>query len=320
MNKYFLSCDWGTSSFRLRLIDIGTGKIISQLYTGQGTAGTYAQWKNTGEREDRMQFYLAIIQEQCKNIAADAGISIDGFPIIVSGMASSSIGMLELPYTQMPFAVSGNDLQIREIKKTILFPNDIILVSGARTTIDVMRGEETQLVGCVDGSSEGRQVFIFPGTHSKHVTVENNMATAVQTFMTGEFFELMTKKSILSDSVEAGGSIEDEENKMAFAEGVTESAKQNLLHSSFVVRTNQLLDKYSRVANYFYLSGLLIGTELHQLLQNEVSSITLVGDKKLQVNYLLALQLLNISIGVKTIDDATATIKGQLAIYNRIYK
>ncbi len=64
-----------------------------------------------------------------------------------------------------------------------------------------MRGEETQLIGCLkSGKQDG--FFIFPGTHSKHVEVEDGMVKDFKTYMTGEFFELLSQKSILLNSVE----------------------------------------------------------------------------------------------------------------------
>jgi len=36
MNKSFLSCDWGTSSFRLRLIDVGSGMPAGESVSDEG--------------------------------------------------------------------------------------------------------------------------------------------------------------------------------------------------------------------------------------------------------------------------------------------
>src|SRR5450432_1404958 len=123
-------------------------------------------------------------------------------------MASSTLGMVELPYKELPFLADGSDLRVETIYANGLFHHDVLLISGARTGDDVMRGEETQLVGCALGAGyatqAGEQVFIFPGTHSKHVVVREGRVIAFKTYMTGEFFELLSKKSILAGDVEAG--------------------------------------------------------------------------------------------------------------------
>ena len=321
MYKTFLSCDWGTSSFRLRLIDTASGQILAASFADEGIAAVFALWKQANNDEkERIPFYLSVIQKHIKRIEQDAGNGTGSIPVIISGMASSSIGMYELPYTELPFSLNGEDLQYKMIEKTGEFPHDLVIISGARTDTDVMRGEETQLIGCANGGEAGRQIFIFTGTHSKHITIAAGKAINTTTYMTGEFFELLAQKSILSDSLEAGSGLEDDQNKPAFEQGVKDSVSQNLLHTSFMVRTNQLFKRLSKTANYFYLSGLLIGTELGQLSNKEMDGITIVGDKKLTVNYLLALKILSIGSAITTADAATATIQGQLAMYKQIYK
>jgi len=320
MKPYFLSCDWGTSSFRLRLADTITGAVISQLSAAEGIAHAYALWQQSGLDESRrIDFYLSILNKYCSQVIKAAGIDAGQTPVIISGMASSSIGMLELPYAPLPFAVDGSGLVVEEIKATIAFPQPVLLVAGAATGKDVMRGEETQLVGCAKDVRAGQQVFVFPGTHSKHIVVTAGKATDIETYMTGEFFALLSKQSILAGSVAAGGDMDDNDNKEAFVQAVCESKDQNLLHSSFMVRTNQLFKKYAAAANWFYLSGLLIGTELNKLLNKGTDNITIVGEKKLQDHYRIALQVLDAGIQVNTTDADTAIIKGQMVIYHRLF-
>jgi 2-dehydro-3-deoxygalactonokinase len=83
--------------------------------------------------------------------------------------------------------------------------------------------------------------------------------------MTGEFFDLLTTHSILAASVSAGGDFEQAENRDSFLEGVKCGQTANLLHASFLVRTNQVLKKMPPQQNYHYLSGLLIGAELKDI-------------------------------------------------------
>ncbi len=71
-----------------------------------------------------------------------------------------------------------------------------ILVSGFQTDTDIMRGEETKLLG-FDIPDDEERIFIFPGTHSKHVFVKNKTGIDFKTYMTGELFNLMSEKSIL---------------------------------------------------------------------------------------------------------------------------
>ena len=321
MYKTFLSCDWGTSSLRLWLVD-ESGEIMaasSSVY--EGISAVHELWKQSGLAEkERIHFYVSVLQKHIKKIEADAAINTGGIPVIVSGMASASIGIIELPYTELPAPLTGTELQYKKIEKTNDFLHDLVVISGARTNTDVMRGEETQLIGCFADKSIAEQIFIFTGTHSKHITIRLGTAISISTFMTGEFFELLAVKSILSGSVAAGSSIEDRECRLAFEQGVADSLRQNLLHYSFMVRTNQLFKRFSPTANYYYLSGLLIGTELNQLSKNKDVAITMVGEKKLVSNYLFALKLLGIDAPVTVTDATIACIQGQKILYQFLYK
>lgn len=128
-----------------------------------------------------------------------------------------------------------------------------------------MRGEETQLIGCISElkNEVDRQIFILPGTHSKHITVKNRQVTSFKTYMTGELFSLLSKNSVLSTAIEKAITSDFK----SFKEGVKHSTKSNLLHSIFRVRTNHLFEIHTKKENFNYLSGLLIGTELLDLLK-----------------------------------------------------
>ncbi len=187
------------------------------------------------------------------------------------------------------------------------------MISGIRSDDDVIRGEETQLLGCIE-KEKAHQLFIFPGTHSKQILVRNGIVIEFKTFMTGEFFELLSKKSILAASVEENGELSDVDNLRSFQSGVSESLRSNLLHSSFKIRTNNLFQNLSKQQNYFFLSGLLIGTELKELVTIS-ETITVVTDK-LQVRlYKAALNCLDIHANFY--DSTAAVLHGHEKIYRQ---
>jgi 2-dehydro-3-deoxygalactonokinase len=172
-------------------------------------------------------------------------------------------------------------------------------------------------VGCFPGEQE--QVFIFPGTHSKHVTVKNGKIVDIKTYMTGEFFELLSVKSILSASVERISDLNNEKNKEAFEAGVKESLYSNLLNNSFKVRTNYLFHKLTPQENYHYLSGLLIGTEIKEIANSDLH-ITLVSHPYLHSQYEIAFHLVINKTGSLKIQDADeAIVAGQLKISSRLF-
>lgn len=312
--KFFFSCDWGTSNFRLRLVDADKRRPLSELKTDQGIAMTFDAWKRSGtNEEDRKVFYQNYLFEQVKKITGSFAGPVDNLPIILSGMASSSIGMKELPYKKLPFQCDGSDLVVHTIWDENDQPHKIILISGVSSEVDVMRGEETMLVGCDIVKDETNQLFLFPGTHSKHVLVKNGVVQNIATYMTGEVFDLLSNKSILAASVVKNNPGAEFSNQ-TFEEGLKEGASSNILNSIFHVRTNQLLKNMTADANYFYLSGLLIGQELKDVLENKPSSITLVCSEGLQKVYTTALHMLGLSDRLDYKDADDALINGQIMI------
>jgi 2-dehydro-3-deoxygalactonokinase len=293
-----ISCDWGTSSCRLRVVERG-GRVLASTDGIQGVATTFDEWQRSGlPSEARVGFYQAILQAAI----AELGIDVRGVPVVLSGMASSSIGMLELPYHPLPFLVSGEDLRPAVIPATPAFPHVLYLVPGVRSDHDVMRGEETQLIGC--GAASG--LFIFPGTHSKHIVVQEGRAVGFTTFMTGEFFGLLSRQSILAASVAEG-----EGSGKAFLAGADAARRSGLLHSAFTVRTNQLFGQFSKTDNYQFLSGLVIGEELKGL---DPQPVVLVAVPPLQHAYAAALQRIGFT-EVEHIDADRAVVAGHRRIF-----
>jgi 2-dehydro-3-deoxygalactonokinase len=299
-----ISCDWGTSSFRLRLVD-ADGRVLRSFSGAKGIADTFNEWQQTGmPPSSRVGFYQAVLQTAIEQLGGD----LHGVPVVLSGMASSSIGMLELPYHELPFWVSGEDLQPFSLPSSATFPHTLLLVPGVRSENDVMRGEETQLIGC-DSDDNGHRLFIFPGTHSKHISVFSGLANGLRTYMTGEFFSLLSRQSILAASIEDSGS----NRGPAFFAGVDAGQHSDLLHSAFSVRTNQLFAKWSKADNYQYLSGLLIGAELKGL---RIQPVALVAVEPLLGNYRIALRRREFK-DVVLIDADQALVRGHRRLFER---
>jgi 2-dehydro-3-deoxygalactonokinase len=311
--EYFFSCDWGTSSFRLRLIRSGDLKTIAEIKNDQGISTTFKSWQKSPGNPDRTAYYTAILNEQVKQLSRQTGLILDQIPVILSGMASSTIGLVDLPYKKLPFQTNGADLEIRLLKVDDL--NPLMVISGARTDDDVMRGEETKIIGCVPflKNELQEQVIILPGTHAKHVTINDGQVIGFKTFMTGEFFDLLSTKSILSASVEKGGDVKDPINRENFINGVRAAQSSELLHASFMVRTNQVIKNISGEQNFHYLSGLLIGSELKGL-KSSVPVYLLGGTTHMSL-YTLACEITGINI-MGSMDADEALIKGQQILMN----
>lgn len=302
MGKHILSGDWGTSSFRLRVVDIDSGAILAETLKGQGIAATYADWLAAElPAIQRTSYYRSVLQLAVEKLPADL---VAGLTIYLSGMASSSIGMKNLEYGAVPFDLTSDVLPIEKIHADEICKHDILLVSGLKTSQDVMRGEETILLGS-QLEMDANCLVIFPGTHSKHVWVKQNKLVDFSTFMTGEFFDLLSNKSILSTALEKTDLPGYED---IFEQGVMAGVNGNLLNAAFHSRTNQLFNKMSPAANYQYLSGILLGTELKQV-PADTENIMLISGHAVSDSYRLALRTVGFN-SVKFRDADQSLING----------
>lgn len=309
----FLSCDWGTTNFRIRLIDITTGVIIAGITTSEGIQKTYNDWQLASKSpEERLSFYQSRIAAAIQELQISYGHSLQNIPVVISGMASSSIGMMELPYKQIPVNLSTLNLEHAVMEATEKFNHTTLLISGIKSNDDVMRGEETKIFGCFQEAERHKQLFIIPGTHPKHVVTEGSNLTSFSTFMTGEMFNLLSTQSILKTSVEEESFVN--KHATAFEAGVIKGASSNILHSLFTTRTNQLFNRYNKADNYFYLSGLLIGHELKEISNSDFTAIHLVSTKTMEQMYITALEVVLPNQQIQIIDSDQALIMGQLKI------
>lgn len=231
-------------------------------------------------------------------------------------MASSSIGMKELPYSDLPFNLDQPNIYADTINATPQFPHDIYLISGLRSKSDVMRGEETELIGLFESTGITKGLYILAGTHSKHAFVKNSRVTDFNTYMTGELFDLLISKSILS------GSIPEKSPKNpgpSFKEGISTSLDENILHTLFSIRAGDVLNQSNIIDNYDYLSGLLIGTELQDIRQKSPGKIVLAGNKSLRKYYAEALDFLKLSYTeVNSSNSYNSTSLGHSIILNQL--
>lgn len=325
MENNILCCDWGTSSFRLRLVDSLTFEVKAELQSSDGVASVFRSWQDRNS-ESRFDVYSEKLKSKIDELANSSGLELNNFPVIVSGMASSTIGMEEVAYANLPFAANGSQASAK-LFENFNGQNPLLLVSGVRSQDDVMRGEEAQLIGLFGlkneiSVDEKDAIFVFPGTHSKHIFIKNEQIVDFQTFMTGEIFNIISEHSILKDSIENSGSgLTNSSNQAAFKAGVERSGSSNLLHTLFTVRTNQLFGKFTKEENTFYLSGLLIGSELRELSLNTQSQLIICSGRHLFDHYKIAASVLQLKENLTFIQPELidkATIAGQVQLFKAL--
>lgn len=289
-----IGIDWGTTSFRAYLMD-GRGTVLEQRTAPAGILQVpEMRFEETFERE--LQPWLAREPD---------------IPIVASGMIGSRQGWVEVPYLACPAGrrtlAGALHRHVTGRGRNLSFVPGLQR-RGADGVPDVMRGEETQLVGAIFGQPDGR-LFLLPGTHSKWARVDERQIVWFATFMTGELFAVLKQHSILGRLME-----DDGHDAEAFARGAHyglagDPSTGGLLERLFSARTLPLLGELPGTAVASYLSGLLLGTEVREasaaLGDLARDKVVLVGGAALVTRYAAVLEQAGL-VSVSAQPDAAA--------------
>jgi len=217
-------------------------------------------------------------------------------PAVACGMVGSAHGWREAPYVACPARLDTLHEHLVPVKASA---TTVHIVPGmvddpTDGTPDVMRGEETQVLGLVKDRSDlgERACVLMPGTHSKWVQVRDGIVTRIRTRMTGETYALLRRQSVLARLMPADDAAL---NREAFSAGVAaarDARGADLLAQLFSVRTLGLTGRWPSEALPDHLSGLLIGHELVGGLRTADGPLALVGEPELCRRYALALDVL----------------------------
>ncbi len=302
----FISCDWGTSNFRLRLIDPARMTLITEHASAQGIQALALAHPQIEARRPAMAAVLRT------GIDALGVADQSQIPVVISGMASSTLGWESLPYAALPAPLDGSTLEYLDFE---LDGRRVRLISGLQSAADVMRGEETELIGLFAGPAVAEaavdSVVILPGTHSKHVHIRHGAIMDFTTYLTGEMFQLLSTRSTLCATGETQFDVG------AFQEGVAASQSPGLSAALFRTRSRTLLGQLAPAHSMAYLSGVLIGAEFSTLKIASPSRILLAAGAQLTEPYRLALAALLPAADLITINHhevAAASIRGHAAM------
>ena len=312
---YLICCDWGTSNFRLYLVEKATLTIVADLKKADGVAALNDAWKNTDTKQPRSDFFRDYLTQCIHELALKSKKELKEVSVVLSGMSSASIGMVEVAYAELPFDLNNPNLNCEQFSDTTTHSNKIYVFGGLRSENDVMRGEEIELLGLRD-QLPSSCLCILPGTHSKHIKVDKGAVSSFETFMTGEVFSLMKQHSILKNSLQNAGQMNDAD----FMRGVKAASENKLLNTMFHVRTNDLLHGLDSTSNEAYLSGLLIGTELQKAAAFE-GDIVLGGNTIFSALYKRALETIKPNVKLQLIapeDMAHAIPKAHLYLVENV--
>jgi 2-dehydro-3-deoxygalactonokinase len=239
MGGRFIALDWGTTSFRAYLAD-GGGHVAETVSAPDGILAV-----KDGDFDAALERHI--------------GKWDVSLPVVAAGMITSRQGWIELPYVSCPAGPAELAAALHRHTsrhgRAIAFSTGLSYRSAAGIP-DVMRSEETQVVGCLEN---GGGYFVTPGTHSKWIVAEGGKIARFTTYMTGEVFAALKHHTILGKLMQDGP-----ENTEAFARGVGAALADpaGFLHRIFSTRSLGLFNEMAPAHLASYLSGQVIGTEI----------------------------------------------------------
>lgn len=275
--NYLLGIDWGTSNRRAYVLD-EQGKLLRQHSDGLGILNVGGNFETS-------------LQELIQQLGTQPA------RVLMSGMVGSRNGWRQVPYLSTDFPLAQLPRSLTRIE-TGISGTTCSIVPGyqyldAHGIPDVMRGEETQIFGAFElGATDGW--FLLPGTHSKWVRVAQGKIEEIATFMTGELYALLSQHGTLAKLMTA-----PQDAPVAFEAGLKAAAYGGFTHTAFCCRALVVTDMMPEAHASSYLSGLLIGTEIHDILKRTdrrvEPPVEIIGSQSLASRYRHAMELLGLT-------------------------
>lgn len=279
---------WGTSRLALYRLDGADGAALESR-SGPGVS------RMLGANFEDVLF------DRCAGWLEQA----PGAMIVLSGMVGSTVGWLDVPYLDCPVELTDVAARCKAFRsrgyRIHIVPG--LACTNALGAIDVLRGEETELLAWLEHSQwadgrgaaplPSRACVCIPGTHSKWVEIEGGRILRFLTGVTGEMFDVLSANGVLTSP--AGAPVR--RPGKSFMDGVTRIAAgpRFLLSHLFSVRSRVVRGQLAAEEAPEFMSGLLIGADVAGALAalewtGESGVVPVIGAPELAERYVRALE------------------------------
>lgn len=277
-NPAIIGIDWGTSSLRAYLMS-EQGDVLDRIARTSGIL-------NVPDGD-----FAFVLEEACGKWME----RWPHLPVLMCGMIGSRQGWREAPYltgSAGPRELAGALITVATGRQKVQIVPGLQSRSFSGNP-DVMRGEETILIGALALGAPRDGLYCLPGTHSKWVRMVDGRISAFSTFLTGEIYDSLSRRSVLSALIDGSTPAAGQSNLDAFVDGVDLAAREGgLMHQLFSIRAQVLTGHLDEASVADTLSGLLIGSELTSVqrqLEDHHENLVLVASGSMADRYRMAL-------------------------------
>ena len=245
--------------------------------------------------------------------------------ILASGMITSEGGLCNLEHLKAPCGICELANGLYETKFENISEIPFVFARGVKTLgenfsdIDMMRGEETELMGLGE-TIEKDSLYVLPGSHSKLVyTDEKGRIYKFTTELTGELISAISKNTILKGSIDLKPYDLNEE----FLElGYTYTKENGINAALFKVRIlDKLLNNKAEDVFSFFI-GTILTHEIENIIKSDARKVVICGKHELREPTALLVKKHSDKKVVTVSDEvsANASTYGIIRIYEHFCK
>ena len=268
----FLTIDGGTTNTRISLVTNGTVHDTLKI-----AAGARANIAEPTLLQDSIRDGIREILR--RNQREEADIT----RILASGMITCEYGLCNLPHIIAPAGITELHENMHEVCLPEISAIPFVFIRGVKLAghrledVDMMRGEETELLGMGD-LKEG--MYVLPGSHSKLIQVDKNgKIVSFRTELTGEMIAALAEHTILN------GSLDLQTAKLvpeSLWEGYCYCNAHGINESLFKVRILKNLCNATGDEAYSFFLGTVLHDEIKSVLSCNAPRIVIGGKRQLR--------------------------------------
>ena len=294
-----IGLDWGSTNLRAYAFD-AAGSVVDRRQSDSGALTLKSE----------PAFDAALVA-----MVGDWAHTCPLAKLIACGMVGARTAWREAPYVECGVGADlTQQLAAGAMYVATSLGRSLSIIPGIKSTEpDVMRGEETQIVG----SDVANGVVVCPGTHSKWVHVSASHIDSFATFFTGEMHALIRDHSSVGKALNAAPTLDD---GPSFHLGLSyaRTGAASWLHDLFVMRAAVVTGTKTPEQISTVLSGWLLGCEFAAALAMypDTQEISLLASDALLPWYARAAEAFGVKLNA--LDSAEATARGLWRVAQRL--
>lgn len=308
----YITIDGGTTNTRISLVE--NRKIIDNIKLNIGARASI-------ENKDSLK---SEIKKAIEKILKENNVTEkDVIRILASGMITSEFGLCNLEHIKTPAGIDELHHSIKEMDLKEISSIPFAFIRGVKTSsdsfekADIMRGEETELMGIIN-PDYGKCVYVLPGSHSKIIITDaSGKILDFSTMLTGEMIASLSQHTILKDAVDLSVSDLNDEYLL---KGYDYCRQDGINKALFKTRILKNVLKCGKEEIYSFFMGTVLCDEIEQIIKCDAETIVIGGRTQIK-NAMVEILKSRDNKKIISLDESTvklSVILGAIRIFERV--